>query len=242
MEILPETRVGELVAHHPVASRVFERHAIDFCCGGKRSLGEVCVEREIDFRRLASELAEAVDSADAEDDTDWTRESATAIARYVVERFHVPLREELPRLAAMSAKVLAAHGTRHPELAELQATLAAFSGELADHMEKEEHVLFPYIERLERVAERRLGLDASPFGSVEGPIAALMHDHEDAGRALAEMRQSTGGFVPPSDACNTLRAFYDRLGRIEIEMHRHVHLENEVLFPRAIELENQLVR
>ena len=237
--ITPETRIADVATTNPATIKVFQRYGIDFCCGGKRPLGEVCEEKNLAFADLRSSL----ETADAEPPELPAADAPLAeIVRFIVEHFHAELRLELPRLGQMAAKVLNVHGDRHPEvLPELEATFRALREELEMHMMKEERILFPYAVRLEEIAAQGGSLSASPFGSIEAPIGAMEHDHDDAGRALARMRELTGGYVPPEGACNTFRGLYHGLETFETALHAHIHLENNVLFPRAARLERGLI-
>lgn len=231
MNITPQTQVSEIVVHNPASTRVFHRHGIDFCCGGKRPLGEVCAERRLDVDQIRREIA-AADPGDR-DEEDWSAAPLADIVEHILARYHRPLQEELPRLAAMAQKVLRAHGARFPEMIPpLQERLEALVGDLQSHMLKEERVLFPYIVALEKGAAK-----GSAFGTVANPIAMMEAEHDDAGRLLAEMNRLTGGYRLPEGACNTFRALFHGLSELEREMHLHVHLENNVLFPRAVEME-----
>jgi regulator of cell morphogenesis and NO signaling len=237
MDITPTTTVAEIAAGNPGTIRIFQRHQIDFCCGGKRPLGEVCEEKRVPFAELRRELAE-VDVPDREEPS-LTAPLAVLIRR-IVDGYHAGLREELPRLGAMIQKVLGAHGARHPELAPLAATFRSLREELEMHMVKEERILFPYVEKLEALDAGGEPLAASPFGSIAAPIGMMEHEHENAGRALARMRELTGGYTAPEDACNTFRGLYHGLAHLETELHAHIHLENNVVFPRAAQLERNL--
>jgi len=235
------TPVGEIVARHPSTSRIFDRAGVDFCCGGKRSLGEACRVKGLPadhlLAELEAELAAIAASAASGDEPDSSLADAPlpALARYIVERFHVPLREELPRLGRMAERVLEAHGRAHPELVpELVRIFRAFRPELEEHMAKEEAALFPAIEALESPSA------GGPIPPIAAQIAALEGEHDGAGAALTRLRELTGGFTPPAGACNTFRALYDGLAHLESEMHLHVHLENSVLFPRAAAREREL--
>jgi regulator of cell morphogenesis and NO signaling len=239
MNITPETQVGEIAARHPAAIRVFQRHGIDFCCGGKRPLGAACEEQRLAFTDLQRELEEAETPAPTAAEAPATAPLVDLVRR-IVDGYHAGLRQELPRLSQMAAKVVDAHGARHAELAPLAAALSALRQELEGHMMKEERVLFPYIERLEGLATAGQPLDASPFGSIEAPIGMMEHEHDTAGQLLARMRELTQGYTPPADACNTFRGLYFGLGELERELHEHIHLENNVLFPRATRLEKGL--
>lgn len=237
MDITPQTQISDIVTHQPAASKVFHRHGINFCCGGKRPLSEVCAERRLDVDEVRREIA-ALDPRDAEEQ-DWSAAPLAEIVDHILERYHAPLKEELPRLAAMAQKVKTAHGERFPEMIPpVVARLAELKAELEFHMIKEERMLFPYVVNLEQTGGR---VPRPPFGTVRAPIAAMESEHEDAGRLLAEMRDLTHGYELPEGAYNTFRALFAGLEDLEREMHLHVHLENHVLFPRAVELERQVV-
>jgi regulator of cell morphogenesis and NO signaling len=240
MNITPDTRIAEIASGNPATIRIFQRFGIDFCCGGKRPLREVCAEKQMTF----GELRTALDAADAPGSTGMPAADAqlAELVRFIVDEYHADLRAELPRLGQMAAKVIDAHGARYPEL--LPALVSTFRGlrqEVEEHMIKEERVLFPYVERLEALAASGQGLPASPFGSIQAPIGMMEHEHETVGRALARLRELTGGYVPPADACNTFRGLYHGLAELEKALHEHIHLENNVLFPRAARLEEELV-
>ncbi len=244
MEDIARSRIGELVARHPATSRTFRRFGIDFCCGGGKTVAEACATRGLDEPRVVEELRCSMEhragGADADDTPDWQQEDLGALVRFIVERFHVPLREELERLREMSRKVASVHGERSPEVwPPLDGVLNRFRKSLLDHMDCEEQMLFPLIERL-RDRSLQSGARSEPALPVSPPIAAMEDDHDRAGADLRAMRELTGGFVPGADACNTVRALLDGLEHLEDEMHQHVHLENEVLFPRAVALERAL--
>jgi regulator of cell morphogenesis and NO signaling len=236
MGIEAQTRVADLATHHPATIRVFQRHGIDFCCGGARPLAEVCQELGLSFGDLERELDGAL-SAPEQQAPEWERTSLTDLVGQIVERYHRPLDEELPRLESMMRKVL---GARHPELAQVAATLAAITADLGPHMMKEERILFPFVVRLEAASASGAALAGSPFGSVQGPIGVMEAEHEAVAEALRELRKDTSGFEAPDDACNTFRGLYHGLAELEQDLHEHIHVENNVLFPRAQRLEQEL--
>jgi regulator of cell morphogenesis and NO signaling len=239
MPFTPETHVAEIVTHNPAATRVFHRYGIDFCCGGKRPLAEVCQERQLDAERLLQEIA-TLAPGDAEE-KDWSEAPLQTIVQHILDRYHSPLREELPRLSYMADKVLRVHGERFPAMIPpVAARLQELRMELESHMMKEERMLFPYVVTLEQSWKDGRSFPGSPFGTVENPIRMMEAEHEDAGRLLAEMRSLTDGYTLPEGACNTFRALFHGLEQLEKEMHLHVHLENNVLFPRAAELERRM--
>jgi regulator of cell morphogenesis and NO signaling len=218
--------VGELVAERPARSRVFEEMGIDYCCGGKLTLAQACARKGID----ADEVGRRLEAAEfAEPETDWREAPLAALCDHVVNTHHAYLRRELPRLQGLLIKLVRVHGDRHPELRDVLAEFGPFAEDLIAHMTKEERVLFPLIAGLESG-----GVPRTPF--VLQPIAVMEAEHDEAGRALAEMRRQTGGYAVPADGCGTYRATLAGLAELEADMHTHVHLENSVLFPRAARL------
>lgn len=221
---LPDRTVGELVAERPGRSRVFQAFQIDFCCQGGRTLREACRLRGVPEASVLEQLeAEAADqSATGPNPAELP---PAELARYIVDTHHAFLRSELPRLHAMADRVARVHGGHTPSLVEVFRVFVRLEAELAAHMMKEEQELFPAIARWSTG-------QAAPGPGTE-PIAELVHEHEDAGAALARLRELTHGYQPPPEACNTYRALFAGLQDLEEDMHRHVHLENSVLFPRA---------
>jgi regulator of cell morphogenesis and NO signaling len=222
-----EATVGRLVAEKPGRSRVFEALGVDYCCGGDRPLGEVCAEKGLDAATVLRMLAAYEAEGGAEDGADWTGATAGELADHIEEAHHDYLRGALPRLDAMVDKVARVHWEGHPELRELREVFRSLRAELEAHMAEEERVLFPACR----------GLDAADApdleGLLEGPLGELVREHEEAGRALARMRELTGGYEPPADACNTYRAMLDGLAELERDTHLHIHEENNVLFPKV---------
>lgn len=233
---LLETPVGRLVAERPSRSRVLERWGLDYCCGGKKPLGEACEEKHLDANAVERELL-AADTAPGSLEMNWTTEPMPALCDHIVSAHHDYLRQALPRLSGLIEKVCNAHGENHFELYEVQAIFHEFRAELELHMMKEEQILFPLIKSLEAA-------DIHPtanVGSIRYPIGVMESEHESAGAALARMRELTHDFRPPQEACNTYRAMLDGLEELEKDMHQHVHLENNVLFPRAAKRAEEVV-
>lgn len=235
MNITPETYVATLATRHPGTLRVFQRHGIDFCCGGKRPLAEACSEKDLEFSALRDELTEAM--APNDDERNWQDAPLGELIDHIVERYHLRLREDLPRLDAMAQKVLSVHGEKHPEvLPDLAATFHHLREEMEAHTMKEEMALFPHIREMEEDADQGAGPPTTST-SVDDPIAMMEAEHTEVAEALAHLRELTGGFEPPTGACTTFRGLYHGLAELETDTHRHIHLENNVLFPRASELE-----
>ena len=226
MVITEHTTVGEIAAAIPSSVRVFQRHNIDFCCGGRTPLGVACRERGVPF----AEVALAVEEASAPvspDDRDWSREPLRLLIDHIVGTYHRPLRDELPRLEAMATKVAGVHGAKAPHLSRVKALVAALSDDLMLHMQKEERMLFPAIRAIEDDPQLVIPINA--------PIHVMEQEHDGAGEMLSELRAVTGGYVAPPWACGTFRALYQGLAELESEMHVHIHLEKNVLFPRALD-------
>jgi regulator of cell morphogenesis and NO signaling len=221
-----ETSVGELVAQRPGRARVFERLGIDYCCGGKTSLDQACREKGLDVAIVLGEL-EAIDAG--HDGFDASSATMAELVDHIVERHHGYLYRELPRLAVVADQVKAAHGANHPELYELREVLDSLKEELTFHMLKEEKILFPILKQLETANE----MPQFHCGCVGNPIAVMEHEHADTGAALARLHTLTSGYAPPADACPTYRALLDGLAELEADLHRHIHEENNILFPRA---------
>jgi regulator of cell morphogenesis and NO signaling len=227
------TAVGQLVADRPSRSRVFQQLGIDFCCGGKKPLDEACRAKGLDPQTvirtlLASEQAEPADFVDA------ARLTLTELCNHIEQSHHAYLRRELPRLHEMITKVAAVHGERYAWMREVLAVFEPFTRELAAHMMKEEQVLFPMIRTMESGESHVAGHCG---GTIANPVRMMEHEHDDAGEALRRMNELTHTYTPPADACNTFRAALDGLRELEADMHQHVHKENNVLFPAALELE-----
>ena len=229
-----DSTVGELVREVPGRARVFECFKIDYCCGGKIPLSAACAKKGID----PTEVVERLQSYDAERDNesivDADAMSLTELADHIESTHHAYLREELPRLDFMTEKVARVHGDKEPRLHQVRDAFVALKNELEPHMMKEEKILFPIVRQLEASA------DQVEFhcGSVANPIHQMEHEHDQAGEALANLRQATDGFSPPQWACNTYRAMLDSLSQLEGDMHQHIHKENNVLFPKTLQLES----
>ncbi|PWU07973.1 MAG: iron-sulfur cluster repair di-iron protein [Terriglobia bacterium] len=224
MNASSQTTVREIVQEFPQAVRLFESAGIDYCCGGKRTLAEACQRGGIAVETVLDLLQQPTETGEARTDR-WTSAELPELVDYIVQTHHAFVRRESPRLTELLTKVQAKHGTNHPELSEIAALFAALTRELSLHMRKEEQALFPLLK------------DRSGAGShwVEFPIRQMMAEHEDAGDALAGIRSLSGGFEIPADACLSFAALYQGLEEFERDLHRHIHLENNILFPRALE-------
>lgn len=234
-ESFERTTIGDIVAADFRTASVFEQFGIDFCCGGRRSVAEACRAAAVEPAALqrALDTLPAHTSGD-EDVTGWP---VNRLIDHIVDTHHAYVRSALPTLHRYFAKLVEVHGGRHPELARVASSIQRTGRDLLQHMMKEEHVLFPYIRALASPTE---GIRASsPFGTVENPIRMMEREHRDAGDEMRQIRELTSGYTPPPDACTTYRVAFDELERFDRDLQRHVHLENNVLFPRAIEFERK---
>jgi regulator of cell morphogenesis and NO signaling len=238
IHIDPQATVGQLVTDRPGRSRVFETLKIDYCCGGKLPLLEACRKRGLEPQTVI-ELLEKADAEKGQHDPgalDPGAMSLTDLADHIEREHHAYLRSELPRLDQITDKVHRVHGETEPRLGRVREAFCALRDELTSHMLEEERILFPMIRQLEQ------GEGPPPAhcgGTIADPIRQMETEHEDAGDALATIRSATDDFQPPEWACNTYRAMLDGLATLEQDMHTHIHKENNVLFPRALELERQ---
>lgn len=236
--IQPTSTLREIALANPATIRVFERHNLDYCCGGRRALSLVCAEQKLDLDELVQELN---NTGCERSSFDPEKAPLTELATYIVNTHHAWVRAELPRLLEMAAKVTAKHGPRHAELQQMLPLVQRLSSEMLDHMAKEEQILFPYVQALEKVQSGEGDLPHACFPTVAYPIRAMEFEHEAAGALMEEFRALTRGYMLPADACPTLAGLYAGLEDYERDLHRHAHLENNLLFPRAIELESKTV-
>ena len=228
--------VREIALEQPSSIRVFEKYGIDYCCGGRKALAEACTAGNIEINHVLAALELAAQSP-APASTDWAQESLAVLSAHIIDTHHAYVKRELPRLALLAQKVVHRHGASRAELPIIQSTLAELDSELTQHLAKEESILFPYLVLLERSSADGSSKPQGCFNSVAGPIAMMTQEHDAAGTLLASIRRLSNGFTTPSDACPTYHAFYNGLEEFEKDLHQHIHLENNILFPRAIELE-----
>lgn len=232
-EITLDTPVGQLAASRAETVRILEKHGIDYCCHGEKTLAAACDDVGVNAKQLLDELG-TEPPPDAGSEPDWSEESLTNLCDHIEQTHHWFLREQLPYLAELLDKVVVVHQSNHPELQDLRGVFLELRAELEPHMKKEERILFPALRSLEQAGRP----PTFPFGSVRNPIGAMEDEHEFAGRALRRLRELTSGYTPAADACNSFRALYAGLEQLEADLHLHIHKENNILFPRAAELES----
>jgi regulator of cell morphogenesis and NO signaling len=235
--------VRELALEIPEATRIFDKVGIDYCCGGNKSLEEACAEANLSVEEIFDSLEFAEQEARTKQkDRNWQAEPLADLVAHINGTHHKYTRDEISRLGPLFNKVISVHGKNHPELQHIRAVFNGLAQELAMHMMREEAVLFPYIVRMEEALIQREPVLPAPFGSVQNPVSMMMHEHDSAGDALKAMHQASAGYTPPGDACITYQTLYKALGDFQKDLHQHIHLENNILFPRAIELERTLWR
>jgi regulator of cell morphogenesis and NO signaling len=230
----PTQTVADITLRIPAAARAFERLGIDYCCRGKIPLSEACSALQLPLEEVLASLTEAAEGRPA---SDIPSNDASALIDLILDRHHAFARQELTRLLPLAGKVLRVHGQRHPELQRVYELLSLLEADLLPHMLKEEQVLFPYIRQLPAGAVSR-----PPFVTVQNPIRMMHLEHEQVGEVLAELRGQTAGFTPPADACGSFRALYAGVQELVADTYQHVHLENNLLFPLAEELEAAALR
>ncbi len=221
MTIASASTVGALAAEHPLATRVFARHGIDYCCGGGKQLQEVCEAQGLDPTELLREIEEALATPNFSE-LNWNEAPLNDLIEHILSAYHAPLAEELPRLESIARKVNEVHGAKDPQrFSALVSVYLGLKGELEQHMMKEEQILFPMIQR-------------GQGAMADGPISVMEHEHDSAGAALRRLRELTDDYQAPEEACNTWRALWAGLAALEEDLHQHIHLENNILFPRAL--------
>ncbi len=238
MTVTAERTVRELALENTAATRIFEKLGIDYCCGGNKSLEEACrtsnvsVDQVIDSLEMAEQVARA-----AQKDRNWQTEPLADLVAHIKTTHHKYTRDEMARLIPLLNKVCSVHTKNHPELQQVRASFQSLVQELTTHLMKEEQVLFPYIVGMEEAVIQKEPVLPSPFGSVQHPVSMMEREHDSAGNALRAMRDASRGYTVPGDACISYQSLYKALADFEADLHQHIHLENNILFPRAIAME-----
>ncbi len=237
MPVTLEKTVREIALENPASIRVFESLGIDYCCGGNKSLSDACARAGVTSDRVFELLEQAKLDSQVRTGEEWQNQPLRELIAHIVKNHHAYVRQETPRIAGLLAKVVAKHGSAHPALAEIDQLFSAIGQDLATHLVKEEQVLFPYIEQMENALQTGGPAPVSCFGTVKRPVSMMIAEHDDAGAILWRIRQLSDDFTAPSGACPSFLALYTGLEEFERDLHRHVHLENNILFPRAVEME-----
>ena len=236
MSAIADRTVRDLALESSSATRLFEKLGIDYCCGGDKPLEEACRTAGLSVEKVQQEL-DNVRQESNPPARDWQREPLSELIAHINATHHKFVRAEIARLGPLFEKVCGVHGKNHPELLHIQAVFRGLAQELTSHLMREEMVLFPYVMRMEEAVIQGEPVLPPPFGSVANPVAMMEHEHDSAGNALRAMRIASAGYVAPEGACASYQALYRALAEFEADLHQHIHLENNLLFPRAIAME-----
>jgi regulator of cell morphogenesis and NO signaling len=231
-----ETKMKDIALSNPTARQVLEDAGLDYCCGGGKSLHDACLHANVSSEEILMRLRENAKRTGPED-LEWTAVPLNELTRHICEKHHRYVREAIPRTRALSDKVTAKHGSNHAELADVGKVFAEVGREMIMHMQKEEQILFPYIDALQLAVNTHASLEPPFFQTVKNPIHVMIKEHDAAGDLVRQIRVLTSEYTPPRDACTSFKTLYEALREFEADLHQHVHLENNVLFPRAMELE-----
>lgn len=238
MRVQKEDKIGEVVRDNFRTAQVFESLGMDFCCGGKKSINDACLEKELDPVSVIAQLMVVESNSHLlQHFNTW---EVDFLIDYIINNHHNYVKRSVSTIENHLEKVINAHGIRHPEVIKIKTFFDEIKEELFLHMEKEEKMLFPYIKSMKTVQGHSMKMNCASFGSVSNPIKVMEHEHEEAGKLMAEISSLSNGYTPPSNACNTFIVLYSELKEFEQDLHQHVHLENNILFPKAVEMEKKL--
>lgn len=239
MLIQKESKIGNIVAENFRTAQIFEDYGIDFCCGGKKSVSEACGEKGINPDELTGKLTELTRNQN-NTHNDYNSWELDFLIDYIINNHHGYVKKSLPVISGHAEKVVLKHGTNHPEVIKISELFSGIKAELEAHMQKEELMLFPYIKNLVEAERKSFKIPLPPFGSIENPIQVMEAEHDSAGNAIGEINSLSSSYTLPEDACATFGVLYQELKDFEDDLHTHIHLENNILFPKAIELEKML--
>lgn len=225
--------------NHQAAS-VFEKYHLDFCCKGKRSLEQACSDQQLPVAQVTEELETIFTNNSKGQLVDFDKMSLTQLCDYILQTHHAYVKKEMPQIYAYLEKVSAKHGERHPELYKIVQTFSAVKEEMEGHMRKEELILFPRIKELQKLADNEIAQLQLNIGYLQSPITVMEQEHDHAGNLLNDIRVFSNDYTPPQDACTTYRLSFAALKAFELDLHQHVHLENNILFPKAINMFREL--
>ncbi len=238
METLQKNTIGEYVAQDFRTAALFSKYKIDFCCKGNKTLDEVCEAKGLDVNQIENEI-DAVLNTNSSSEMNFKSFSPNLLIDYILETHHEYIESKTSILLMYLDKLCKVHGERHPELFEINNLFKIASSELLNHLQKEEIVLFPFIKTMTKAIKNNETIQQPGFGTVENPIAMLKHDHETEGDLFAKISELTNEYNPPIDACETYKVTYAMLKEFEQDLHKHIHLENNILFQKAVELEER---
>ena len=235
MEFNEKNTVASIVAENIKAAHVFKKFGIDFCCGGGRTIVDACKKNNVDINTLAEELKKI--DQDVSTAVDFNKLSLNELIDYIVNKHHSYVVESIPLLLQYGEKVTKVHGHHYKELPRIYELLQMVVNELKEHMRKEELILFPFIKKLEGMKGGKEQWSKPSFVTVMNPIRAMETEHDSAGETFKKVAKLTNSYTPPKGACNTFKAYYSKLAEFENDLHLHIHLENNILHPKAMQLE-----
>src|SRR5688572_1119677 len=239
-ESLYSLSLAQIVNSNHQAASVFEKYHLDFCCKGKRSLEQACTEQQLSISKVAEDLENIFTKDNNGSVVDFEKMNLAQLTDYIVQTHHAYVKNEMPQIHAFLQKVSSKHGERHPELAKIFQTFSAVKEEMEGHMKKEEMILFPRIKELQKLADNENANLQLNITYLQSPITVMEQEHDHAGSLLNDIRILSNDYDPPQDACTTYRLSFAALKAFELDLHRHVHLENNILFPKAIEMFREL--
>lgn len=239
MEINSQSIVGKIVAENYKAASVFKKYNIDFCCNGNRTIADACNKRQLDENRLIGELSEVIHTKEA-GDIDVKSFPLDLLADYIEKTHHRYVEKKIPEITPFLQKVVSVHSEHHPELTEVEELFVESTKDLSAHLKKEELMLFPYIRLLVKAQLSNGKKPQTGLGSAATYIEQMEHEHTAEGERFRRISELTDNYTPPEDACNTYRVTLSLLKEFEEDLHRHIHLENNILFPKSIQLEQEL--
>lgn len=239
MENLSQAIVGQLVAGNYHTAVIFKKFNIDFCCNGNRSIKEACSRKNIDPAIVITELS-AILGYQPGPEKDYNTWSLDLLAEHIETKHHQYVETQIPVLETFLQKLCSVHGQQHPELLEIAHLFSGSAAELTMHMKKEELMLFPYIKQLVKAKEQGTITSTAPFGTVANPVHMMMQEHDQEGERFRQISALSNDYTTPPDGCNTYKVTYALLKEFQDDLHLHIHLENNILFPKAEQLEKEL--
>jgi regulator of cell morphogenesis and NO signaling len=240
MNFNDETKAKDIALSNPAARQILEDAGLDYCCGGGKSLYEACLHADVGAEEILNRLRENSKHVNP-DEANWTLAPLGDLTRHIRERHHRYVREAIVRVQPLLGKVVAKHGKNHPELTDIQRVFTEVGREMIMHMQKEEQILFPYIDALEKATSVHGSVEPPFFQTVRNPIHAMMKEHDAAGELVKQIRKASLEYTAPADACTSYKALYQDLREFEADLHQHVHLENNILFPRSVAMETAVI-
>lgn len=238
MTAIDTKTVADIVTENIKTAHVFKKYGIDFCCGGGISIQKACEKANVDFSELEKDLLNVENTTTrANDYNNW---SLDFLADHITNVHHGYIEDNNMLLKQYAERVAKVHGHHYTELLEIKELVNEVTGDLSAHCKKEELILFPFIKRMLKSKKEGVELPQAHFGTVDNPIKMMEDEHEEAGDIFKTIAQLSNNFTPPEGACNTYRAFYAKLEEFEQDLHHHIHLENNILFPKALKLEKEL--